>query len=386
MMLAAVVTAFSLMGEAVSTGANAQGIAVPPEGTLVIPDNPCMTPGERRSLQKLSDEHDLLYARLVNVLVEADQLREELQPHFRAKELIEKVEKKKEALETSDEVREYEHARETIKQLEPVAKRLSKLSVVRLSKELARVSNEFDAILAEIDKRECPALPPWGAIPDNPNQKKMSGPYGGPELVKNWGRVRSTESVADSHEITHQFSDSGDPLGAGIVLGYNFRPWNNNLVVGPFASFDYLNQTINHTFAAGTFLGTTTRWIMDIGAKGGVVVNPGLYLYGLAGAAWLNQKLNVNFATAASSNTTTPGLTLGIGAEYHPASWSLFGNPVSVFLQYQHTWWDTANFNTPASSPGFNYAFRRDDDTVKLGVNIYLSAPSPAPTRALITK
>ena len=27
----------------------------------------------------------------------------------------------------------------------------------------------------------------------------------------------------------------------------------------------------------------------------------------------------------------------------------------------------------PASSPTFNYAFKREDDTVKLGVNIYLS-------------
>jgi hypothetical protein len=55
--------------------------------------------------------------------------------------------------------------------------------------------------------------------------------------------------------------------------------------------------------------------------------------------------------------------------------------PVSVFAQYQHTWYATANFNTPASSPAFNYAFKHEDDTVKVGVNFYLSPPTEsAPT------
>ena len=99
-------------------------------------------------------------------------------------------------------------------------------------------------------------------------------------------------------------------------------------------------------------------------------MTPGAYLYGLAGAAWLNQNLNINFAPGFSTkNTTTPGFTLGLGGEYQPTSWRLFGNPVSVFLQYQHTGWDTANFNTPtAASPGFNYAFSRQDDMLKFGV------------------
>jgi hypothetical protein len=191
--------------------------------------------------------------------------------------------------------------------------------------------------------------------------------------MKNVGRVRTVETLASTGATTFQSTDSGDPIGIGIVAGYNFRPWNNNIVVGPFASFDFLNQTINHAFAGGQFYGTTTHWIATIGAKGGYVVTPGLYLYGLAGASWLNQSLNINFATAASSNVTTPGFTLGLGGEYQPSSWRLVGNPVSVFVQYQHTWWGTANFNTPTSSPAFNYAFKRDDDTIKLGINIHLS-------------
>jgi hypothetical protein len=99
----------------------------------------------------------------------------------------------------------------------------------------------------------------------------------------------------------------------------------------------------------------------------------------LAGAAFLNHDLNVNFATEAQSNVTTPGFTLGLGGEYQPSSWQLAGHPVSLFAQYQHTWWSNANFNTPTSSPAFNYAFRREDDTIKFGVNFYFgAAPAPA--------
>jgi nitrate reductase NapE component len=217
-------------------------------------------------------------------------------------------------------------------------------------------------------------------VPCPPTQTSMSGGYLGGELAKNWGRVRSTETRDATGVITNQFIDSGDPLGVGIVGGYNFKPWNNNIVIGPFASFDYLTQTINHNFAGGQFLGTTTHWFINAGVKAGVVTAPGLYLYGLAAAAWLNHDLNVNFATAAQSNVTTPGFTLGVGGEYQPSSWQLAGHPVSLFAQYQHTWWSNANFNTPTSSPAFNYAFRREDDTIKFGVNFYFGSSPAAPT------
>src|SRR5258708_3545096 len=184
--------------------------------------------------------------------------------------------------------------------------------------------------------------------PTSTASSTIGGGYIGGELAKNWGRVRSTESLATTDVITNRFTDSGDPLGVGIVGGYNFRPWNNNIVIGPFASFDYLNQTINHNFAGGQFLGTTTHWFINAGVKAGVITAPGFYFYGLAGVAFLNHDLNVNFATAAQSNVTTPGFTLGLGGEYQPSSWQLAGHPVSIFAQYQHTWWSNANFNTPA--------------------------------------
>ena len=191
--------------------------------------------------------------------------------------------------------------------------------------------------------------------------------YVGVEILKNAARVQSTEKNATTGATTNQFSDSGDPIGGGLTAGYNFRFPSSRFFAGPYVSFDWLKQTVNHTFTGGSFLGTTTNWLVSLGGKFGVTVMPQLDLYGLAGVTWLNQSLNVNFATSASRTTTTPGFTLGLGAEYKP-DWHV---PVSLFLQYQHTWYSDADFNTPSSSPAFNYTFKRDDDTVKLGANFY---------------
>jgi opacity protein-like surface antigen len=203
------------------------------------------------------------------------------------------------------------------------------------------------------------------------NRCPETGLYAGLEGAKNWGRQRTTERDADTDEITNEFTDNRDPLGGGVVVGYNFRPWSNNIVFGPFGSFDWLDQTIKHTFPGGSFLGTRSNWIATVGGKAGITTPSGVFLYGLAGAGWLNTDLNVKFATASSRTTTVSGFTLGAGGEYQPSTLRIFGAPVSVFLQYQHSWWQDADFNKPASSPTFNYTFEREDDTIKLGLNLY---------------
>jgi hypothetical protein len=48
------------------------------------------------------------------------------------------------------------------------------------------------------------------------------------------------------------------------------------------------------------------------------------------------------------------------------------GRLVSIFAEYEHTWWRDAQFNAPTASPLFNYNFRRQDDILKLGVNVAL--------------
>jgi hypothetical protein len=61
------------------------------------------------------------------------------------------------------------------------------------------------------------------------------------------------------------------------------------------------------------------------------------------------------------------------------------GRPVSLFAEYQHTWWQDANFNTPAASPAFNYNFLRQDDALKFGFTVALGGPPPA-ARPLVAK
>jgi hypothetical protein len=114
---------------------------------------------------------------------------------------------------------------------------------------------------------------------------------------------------------------------------------------------------------------------------GGVKIGPrfdAFWLYGIAGVSVLNETLNVNFIPVASSQSTwVAGGTLGVGGAWQPSFLQGFGRPVSLFLEYQHTWWQSENFNTPAASPFFNYNFRREDDVVKFGFIVSLGAPPP---------
>jgi opacity protein-like surface antigen len=192
-----------------------------------------------------------------------------------------------------------------------------------------------------------------------------TGLYAGLEGIKNWGRLHTTERNADTDEIANEFTDNGDPLGGGIVLGYNFRPWHDS------SSARSIGWTRRSTTPSRADRSSALDPIGSRRSAGKPVSSPPLY--GLAGASWLNTELNVKFATLSSHTTMVPGFTLGVGAEYQPSKLRIFGAPVSVFLQYQHSWWSDADFNKPASSPAFNYTFEHDDDTLKLGLNVYLT-------------
>jgi hypothetical protein len=219
----------------------------------------------------------------------------------------------------------------------------------------------------------------WVRVPCPPPQTAAStGLYLGGELVKNWGWVRSTERLAATDVVTNQFSDRADPFGAGVIVGYKFAPWANSIVVSPFASFDFIHAPVNHTFANGSYLGTTANFMGTAGVKIGPQLDIGLWLYGIAGVSVLNETLNINFIPVSSSQSAwVAGGTLGAGIAWQPGFLQGFGHPVSLFLEYQHTWWQDATFNAPAASPFFNYTFARQDDVVKVGFTVDLSTPTP---------
>jgi hypothetical protein len=225
-------------------------------------------------------------------------------------------------------------------------------------------------------------------VPCPPTQSASStGIYLGGELVKNWGRVRSTERLAATDAVTNQFTDSADPFGGGVIVGYKFAPWANTIVVSPFASFDFLHAPVNHTFPGGSFLGTTGNFMGTAGVKVGPQLATGVWLYGIAGVSVLNETLNINFIpTASARRVDVAGATLGFGGAWQPGFLQGFGRPVSLFLEYQHSWWGDATFNTPAASPFFNYTFRREDDMVKFGFTVSLGDPPPPPARSFPVK
>lgn len=196
---------------------------------------------------------------------------------------------------------------------------------------------------------------------------------------KAWLKLDSTEKNA-AGATTNSFSDTHDPLGIGVILDYRFRPWANNIVVAPFVSFEYQNMSVNHTFANGSYLGTTSNFAGTLGVKVGPELPSGVWLYGIAGVSMLNETLKVNFIPVSSSTTTTvPGATLGLGGAIRPDFLQGFGRPVSLFAEYHHTWWQDATFNAPSASPLFNYTFRRQDDTIKFGFIVSLASPAAPP-------
>jgi hypothetical protein len=223
--------------------------------------------------------------------------------------------------------------------------------------------------------------------PTSTASSTIGGGYLGGELVKNSGWVRSTERLAGTDFVTNQFSDRADPVGGGFLIGYKFAPWASNIIVSPFASFDFLNAPVNHTFPGGSYLGTTANFMGTGGVKIGPQLGGGIWLYGIAGVSVMNETLNINFIPVASSQSAwVAGGTVGVGGAFQPSFLQGFGRPVSVFAEYQHTWWQDANFNRPTASPFFNYNFRREDDVLKVGFTVDLSAPPQAPARSYPVK
>jgi opacity protein-like surface antigen len=201
-------------------------------------------------------------------------------------------------------------------------------------------------------------------------------------LIKTDGESKIYERFIRTDEIANFFKEVHDPVGVGVHFSYGFTPWNNSVVVAPFVAIEAPNISVYHTFPGGSYLGTTSNVSGTIGLKVGPALSQDVWVYGLAGVSALNQTMKINFIPAfSSSGTTVAGATVGAGFAWHPASWQLANHPVSLFAEYQHTWWDDAHFNAPSASPAFNYTFRRQDDLVKLGLNISLGdfdAPPPA--------
>lgn len=233
---------------------------------------------------------------------------------------------------------------------------------------------------------EAVSLPPCLGFAILPIFGPQPGAVIGLQIIKVTGDGHFVERSISTDEITNTFDERKDPVGAGLLLGYRFN-LSNNIGFMPFLSVDFPNISVKQTFANGSFLGTASGVSGTAGVKVGPQFND-VWLYGIAGVSALGETLKVNFLPVTSStDTIVPGATVGAGIAY-----KLPNLPnVSLFAEYQHTWWRDGKFNTPAASPLFNYTFARQDDVAKLGFTVSLGAPplpslSNLPVKAPISK
>jgi hypothetical protein len=219
------------------------------------------------------------------------------------------------------------------------------------------------AIIRESNLPPCP-----GVVPVFSSAGVLLGIY----LVKTTGDGHFVERFAATDQVTNVFDPSKDPVGLGASLGYKFG-LGNSVALMPFVSAEWPNISVRQTFPNTSFLGTRSNFSATAGVKAGPQFQ-NVWLYGIAGVSVLNETLNVNFIPVASSTSATvAGTTVGAGFAYTLPN---LARPVSLFVEYQHTWWQDAHFNTPAASPFFNYTFARSDDVVKVGFTMPLDAPS----------
>jgi hypothetical protein len=226
------------------------------------------------------------------------------------------------------------------------------------------------------------------AYPARSDSELSRAPNGGGEAALATAFLRWIESK--DGQQTNANSVKGDPLGGGVNVGFAFRWPGSNLVIDPFFAFDFPNTKANFVFPNGSVIGVKNNYEGTFGVKVGPTFGLN-WFYAIAGVSFLNETLTVNFIPMSSSMTTTvPGATLGLGFAIQPSWLQVFGVPTSLSVEWRHSFWQTAHFNAPASSPAFNYAFEREDNKVLVGLNFYLSSPPSSslayPVKALPSK
>jgi hypothetical protein len=216
--------------------------------------------------------------------------------------------------------------------------------------------------------------------PPSNTQTSWTGPFGGAQVVGSWSHVSTNEFLATTGVQTNHFDDSGNGFGGGVNGGFNWMPWGGNIVTGVVFDTNFLNDNVNHTFAGGTFIGSTVNFEASADVRAGVLTTPNLLLYGQTGVSVANQRLQINFGGPITDTTQwTAGYNLGGGAEWMlPANVFPWGRSTSLFISYDHTWWDKASLTTPAASPPYNYTWLRQSDAVMAGFRIQFGDPGVA--------
>lgn len=200
----------------------------------------------------------------------------------------------------------------------------------------------------------------------------FTGPQIGMYAVRSLSSVTTIEKLAATGVATNRFNDCCSGVGGGLD-GAMMWPGLGNFVWGGAVAAYFPDDKVTTQFAGGNYLQSTMEFSATAQARAGYAVEPYLLLYAQAGVAVGIQSLTVNFGPVASHDATTVGPTVGFGAEWllseRPSS--LLGGMPTVFLEFNHIWWNDANFTRPASSPLFNYTWQRESNVLKAGIRIH---------------
>lgn len=198
-----------------------------------------------------------------------------------------------------------------------------------------------------------------------------AGPFAGVQVVGEWSGVTTSEFNGAGVRTFHS-QDFGSGVGGGVNVGWNWQPWNPSTVVGIVLDANGLNDRVRHDFAGGSYIGSDMNFTGSAQVRGGVLVNPSFLLYAQTGVSVASQQIKIDFGgPETNENRWTAGYTLGFGGEVKlPMKQLPLGRSISLFAEYSHTWWDTANLRMPVASPLFDYAWLRETDAVKFGARV----------------
>jgi outer membrane immunogenic protein len=191
-----------------------------------------------------------------------------------------------------------------------------------------------------------------------------------------------TERIAGTHTVTNRLNDYNTAGGIGVVGGFDWAPGLSGVTFGPVASFSYIGQSNDHTFAGGFFIGTHINWSATLGGRLGWQVNDRILMYAVGGAEFLNYDFRSNFTgPVLSIGRTATGWFAGGGVEYSQPDWRTANGQWTVFGQMTVSEFCGELFRMPAFSPGFDYRVASEQVRVTAGFTFRPSwgAPPPPP-------
>jgi opacity protein-like surface antigen len=200
-------------------------------------------------------------------------------------------------------------------------------------------------------------------------------------------RVDLTETSRPTGIQNFQATDTGSgaagriEFGAWIrTAGFTLAPINGieqtrvdapRLVLGAKAQFDFGRSLVSHHFAGGSVIESDQNFMFSILGMAGISPARGVAFYGLAGPSIGQQRLHIFLGGPDTwEYRTAAGFTAGFGAQFPTGISGL-----SISAEYQHTFMAKTHEDAPAASPGFNYAFLRDSDTLSVTARFKLGGP-----------